>query len=76
MLAKLGATNQITLPEEVMQAIGPVEYFEVTLQDGQIVLTPVTVQTDAVREKLAELSISQQDIADAVAWARQHPIEP
>ncbi|MEM6839649.1 MAG: AbrB/MazE/SpoVT family DNA-binding domain-containing protein [Cyanobacteria bacterium P01_C01_bin.120] len=75
MLAKLGATNQITLPEEVMQAIGPVEYFEVTLQDGQIVLTPVTVQTDAVREKLAELSISQQDIADAVAWARQHPIE-
>ncbi|MEM6838243.1 MAG: AbrB/MazE/SpoVT family DNA-binding domain-containing protein [Cyanobacteria bacterium P01_C01_bin.120] len=76
MLAKLRATNQITLPEEVMQAIGPVEYFEVTLKDGQIVLTPVTVQTDTVREKLAELSISQQDIADAVAWARQHPIEP
>jgi hypothetical protein len=55
----------------VIRAIGPVEYFEVTLEGGQIILTPVKIQrADAVRAKLAELEISEQDIADAVAWAR------
>jgi hypothetical protein len=29
---------------------------------------------DAVRAKLAELDLSEQDIADAVDWARAAPI--
>jgi hypothetical protein len=38
------------------------------------VLTPVRIQRgDAVRAKLAELDLSEQDIADAVAWARKSP---
>ena len=37
-------------------------------------LTPVRIQRgDAVRAKLAELDIGEQDIADAVQWARQKP---
>jgi len=40
----------------------------------QIVLTPVRIQRgDAVRATLAELNLSEQDIADAVAWARKSP---
>jgi hypothetical protein len=36
------------------------------------VLTPVRIQRgDAVRAKLAELDLQEQDSADAVAWARQ-----
>lgn len=71
MLAKLTAKNQITLPKSVTQTIGPVEYFEVTLQGSQIILTPVKIQrANTVRAKLAELEISAQDIANAVAWAR------
>ena len=43
-------------------------------RNGQIVLTPVRIQRgDAVRAKLAELDLSEQDIADAVAWARKSP---
>lgn len=41
-------------------------------RNGQIVLTPVRIQRgDAVRAKLAELGLEQQDIADAVNWARR-----
>lgn len=37
-------------------------------------LTPVRIQRgDAVRAKLAELEVGEQDISDAVAWARQAP---
>jgi bifunctional DNA-binding transcriptional regulator/antitoxin component of YhaV-PrlF toxin-antitoxin module len=72
MLAKMTAKNQLTLPKSVTNALGAVEYFDVQTRDGQVILTPVRIQrADAVRAKLAELDLNEQDIADAVAWARQ-----
>ncbi|WLT40700.1 AbrB/MazE/SpoVT family DNA-binding domain-containing protein (plasmid) [Synechocystis sp. B12] len=72
MLAKLTSKNQLTLPKSVTQQIGPAEYFEVTVQGGQIILTPVRIQrADAVRAKLAALNITEEDITNAVDWARQ-----
>jgi len=72
MLAKLTSKNQLTLPKSVTNAVGAVEYFEVQAKGGQIILTPVRIQrADSVRAKLAELDISEQDIADAVGWARK-----
>ena len=71
MLAKITSKNQLTLPKAVTQAVGPAEYFQVEARAGQIVLTPVRIQrADAVRAKLAELALSEADVADAVAWAR------
>ena len=71
MLAKITSKNQLTLPKSITQAVGPVEYFDVEARDGQIVLTPVRIQRgDAVRAKLAELDLTEADIAQAVAWAR------
>ena len=56
----------------VVAAVGPVEYFDVETRNGAIVLTPVRIQRgDAVRAKLAELGLRDDDIADAVAWARK-----
>jgi translation initiation factor IF-1 len=64
--------NQITLPKSITAAVGTAEYFDVETRNGQIVLTPVRIQRgDAVRAKLAELDLQEQDIADAVTWARQ-----
>jgi len=41
----------------VTESLGPVEYFEVTIEDRQIILTPVKIQrSDAVRDKLAALN--------------------
>ena len=72
MLAKLTAKNQLTLPKSITREIGDTEYFEVRVEDGQIILTPVKIQrADAVRAKLTALDVSEQDIADAVAWARK-----
>lgn len=72
MLAKITAKNQLTLPKSITNAVGPAEYFEVEAKDGQIILTPVRIQrADAVRAKLAELELTEQDVADAVDWARQ-----
>ena len=72
MLAKMTAKNQLTLPKAVTNAVGPTEYFEVEVRAGQIILTPVRIQrADAVRAKLAELNLQEQDIDDAVTWARQ-----
>ena len=77
MLAKITAKNQLTLPKAVINAVGPAEYFEVEARDGQIVLTPVRIQrADAVRAKLAELKLTEGDIAEAVAWARQPVRKP
>ena len=72
MLAKLTSKNQLTLPKSMTNAVGAVDYFEVKAQGGQIILTPVRIQrADAVRAKLAELDIAEQDIVDAVAWSRK-----
>ena len=52
--------------------MGATDYFEVEARNGQIVLTPVRIQrANAVRAKLAELNLTDQDIDQAVAWARR-----
>jgi len=72
MLAKMTSKNQLTLPKAITTAVGPVEYFDVQTKDGVIILTPVRIQrADAVRAKLAELDLQEQDIENAVAWARR-----
>ena len=44
---------------------------------GQIILTPVRIQRgDAVRAKLAELALTEADLAQAVGWARAPATAP
>ena len=77
MLAKITSKNQLTLPKSVTQAVGATEYFDVEARAGQIILTPVRIQrSDAVRAKLAELDLTEADLADAVAWARAPQAAP
>ncbi len=72
MLAKLTSKNQLTLPKAVMSDLENAEYFDVTKENGRIVLTPVRfTRAGAVRAKLAEMGVSEADIADAVSWARR-----
>ena len=72
VLAKITGKNQLTLPKSITNAVGPVEYFDVDVKSGQIILTPVRIQrADAVRAKLAELDLTEKDVTKAVAWARK-----
>ena len=71
MLAKLTSKNQLTLPKAVTAAVEATNYFDVSAENGRIVLTPVRVnRANSVRAKLAELGLSETDVKDAVAWAR------
>ena len=72
MLAKLTSKNQLTLPKAVLSFCQGTEYFDVSEDNGRIVLTPVRLnKADAVRSKLADLGISENDLTDAVNWARK-----
>jgi hypothetical protein len=74
MLAKMTSKNQLTLPQRVVDALGKPSHFQVDLQGDRLILTPARLgQADAVRQKLALLGLSEADVNDAVAWARQAP---
>jgi antitoxin component of MazEF toxin-antitoxin module len=71
MLAKMTSKNQVTLPKAVVSKVALTNYFDVEVEGGRIILTPVRIQkADAVRNKLAALGIDESDAAEAVAWAR------
>jgi hypothetical protein len=72
MLAKRTAKNQLTLPKAVVEQIGNPVYFNATVKDGGIMLTPVNVgAADKVRAKIKRLGITEADIERAVVWARK-----
>jgi hypothetical protein len=74
MLAKLTVKNQLTLPKAVITRFSGVEYFDVSTDGDAITLKPLRrSRLDEVRDKLAQLGITEQDVTDAIAWARQNP---
>jgi hypothetical protein len=75
MLAKLTTKNQLTLPRKIVKEFSGIEYFDVDVRDGQIVLVPVRINPmDAnlagIRKKMEKLGIMPSDVEDAVRWAR------
>jgi len=74
MLAEKMAENQLTLPDAIAIQFSEVRYFDISVEEERIVLKPLYNQKqDAIQQKMELLGISQQDIAEAVKWARQHP---
>ena len=71
MLAKKSSKNQITLPKAIVASIGDVDYFDVTVRNGRIILEPIrTKQGDEVRSRLESLGIRETDIDAAIEYAR------
>lgn len=72
MIAKMTSKNQLTLPKAVVEALGTPEYFDIEAREGQLILTPVRLQrTDAIRERIRAMHITEQDVQDAIEWARR-----
>jgi len=72
MIAKKTTKNQITLPQKIVRQFPDCDYFDVTAEEGRIVLRPVRPDGLArVQRKLAELGIEESEVDEAVAWARQ-----
>jgi len=72
MLAKMTVKNQLTLPKAVITRFSGVEYFDVSTDGSAITLKPLRPsKADEVRQYLAGLGITEQDVTDAVAWVRE-----
>jgi len=72
MLAKLTIKNQLTLPKVVATRFPGVEYFDVSTDGTSITLKPLRPsRADEVRQYLADQGITEQDVSDAIAWARE-----
>jgi len=75
MLAKLTAQNRISLPKTVVKNFPGVEYFDVSLRNGEIVLSPVvmaraTERLKTIRAKIKRLGLSETAVEEAIRWAR------
>lgn len=71
LIAKKSSKNQVTLPKRIVDLFPDVEYFEVSEENGRIVLAPLKPgRSDEVRRRLSSLGISESDITDAIDWAR------
>lgn len=74
MLAKKTSKNQITLPKAVVTRFGGVDYFDVSTDGESIVLRPLRPsRADEVRARLSKMGITEDDVQDAVEWARNNP---
>jgi len=72
MLIKKTSKNKITLPKSVVTHFPDVHYFDVQEEGGKIILMPVRPnQAEDVRKRLAEMGLGDQDVKDAIAWARE-----
>ena len=74
MLAKLSSKNQITIPKKILAQPPPVKYFDVSYQNGVIILKPVQIEPinlDKIRQKMKKLGLSEDSIAEAIKWARK-----
>jgi hypothetical protein len=72
MLAKLTVKNQLTLPKAVATQFSGVEYFDVSTDGSAITLKPLRPsRIEEVWAHIEKLGITELDVSDAVAWARQ-----
>ena len=65
--------NQITIPKKIIVQLPDVEYFEVELKDGVVMLKPLkTYDTslERIRTKVKKLGIQENTVKEAIEWAR------
>ena len=73
MLAKITSKNQITIPKKIIDQIPDVDYFDVELKGGTILLRPLRLydtDLERIRAKVRKLGIKEDAVAEAIKWAR------
>lgn len=75
MLVKKTSKNRITLPKAIVRQIPEVDYFEVSLRKGEVVLKPVVITTPSeriktVRARIKAMDLTEKDVREAIRWAR------
>ena len=65
--------NQITIPKKIIEQLPGVEYFEVELKDGVVMLKPLKVydtSLERIRTKVKKLGLQENTVKEAIKWAR------
>jgi len=73
MLAKITSKNQITIPKKIIDQVPDVDYFDVQLKDGVILLKPLQfydTDLEKIRAKMKKLGLRENAVPEAVKWAR------
>jgi len=73
MLAKMTSKNQITIPKKIIEQLPDVQYFEVELNDGIIMLRPLKIydtNLERIRTKIKKLGLQENTVKEAIEWAR------
>ncbi len=73
MLAKMTSKHQITIPKKIIEQLPDVEYFEVELKDGVVMLKPLKVYDTnlaKIRTKIKKLGLQENTVKEAIEWAR------
>jgi bifunctional DNA-binding transcriptional regulator/antitoxin component of YhaV-PrlF toxin-antitoxin module len=73
MLAKMTSKHQITIPKKIIEQLPDVEYFEVGLKDGVVMLKPLKVYDTSlakIRKKINKLGLQENTVKEAIEWAR------
>jgi len=73
MFAKMTSKNQITIPKKIVEQLPDVEYFEVELKDGVVMLRPLKVydtSLEMIRAKVKKLRLHENSVKEAIKWAR------
>ena len=69
--ARVVGEGQLSIPQDVLANFPGIEHFRVSCEDGRIVLTPIQeTSLDDIHKKMQALGITEQDVADAIEWAR------
>ena len=73
MLAKMTSKNQITIPKKIIEQLPDVEYFEVELKKGVVILRPLKIydtSLEKIRAKARKLGLKENTVKEAIKWAR------
>jgi hypothetical protein len=76
MLARKTSKNQLTLPKEVVGNFPGIDLFDASVENNRIILTPVRIvpvmaSLENIRKKMECLGIVENDVTEAVQWARK-----
>jgi hypothetical protein len=76
MLTRKTSKNQLTLPKEVVGNFPGIDLFDACVENNRIILTPVRIvpvdtSLETIRKKMKDLGIVENDVTEAVQWARK-----
>lgn len=73
MLTKITSKNQITIPKKIIEQLPDVQYFDLEIKEGIVLLKPIKIydtSLEQIRSKMKKLGLRSDSVREAIKWAR------